>query len=313
MAEVMLFGEPMVMFVAETAQPLEDVEMFRRSLAGAELNVAIGLVRLGHSAAYCTKLGTDPFGKYAEKKIRSEGIEAQVSYDSRYWTGFQLKNRVSEGDPEVVYFRENSAASHMTVEDVDQLDFKEAKILHITGIPPALSRSCLEATCHLIETARSNGMLVSFDPNLRPSLWESREVMIKTINDLAAKADLVLPGTGEGRILMGSEDPEAIAEYYRAHGAKIVIVKNGSTGAYVCSDQYKKHCPGFRVEHVVDTVGAGDGFAVGVLSALLEGLSPEAAAIRGNAIGAIQVSVRSDNEGLPNRAELESFIANNRS
>ena len=253
MAEVMLFGEPMVMFVAETAQPLEDVEMFRRSLAGAELNVAIGLVRLGHSAAYCTKLGTDPFGKYAEKKIRSEGIEAQVSYDSRYWTGFQLKNRVSEGDPEVVYFRENSAASHMTVEDVDQLDFKEAKILHITGIPPALSRSCLEATCHLIETARSNGMLVSFDPNLRPSLWESR------------------------------------------------------------SDQYKKHCPGFRVEHVVDTVGAGDGFAVGVLSALLEGLSPEEAAIRGNAIGAIQVSVRSDNEGLPNRAELESFIANNRS
>lgn len=63
----------------------------------------------------------------------------------------------------------------------------------------------------------------------------------------------------------------------------------------------------------MDTVGAGDGFAVGVLSALLEGLSPEEAAIRGNAIGAIQVSVRSDNEGLPNRAELESFIANNRS
>ena len=63
MAEVMLFGEPMVMFVAETAQPLEDVEMFRRSLAGAELNVAIGLVRLGHSAAYCTKLGTDPFAQ----------------------------------------------------------------------------------------------------------------------------------------------------------------------------------------------------------------------------------------------------------
>ena len=68
MAEVMLFGEPMVMFVAETAQPLEDVEMFRRSLAGAELNVAIGLLRLVHSAAYCTKIGMVPFGQSDKKK-----------------------------------------------------------------------------------------------------------------------------------------------------------------------------------------------------------------------------------------------------
>ena len=308
MAEVMLFGEPMVMFVAESEQPLEDVERFSRSLAGAEINVGIGLTRLGHKAAYCTKLGKEPFGRYIEKKIKSEGIEVQVTYDDRYWTGFQLKNRVSEGDPEVVYFRRSSAASHMTEEDVDKLDFSGAKILHVTGIPPALSQSCRDATYRLMEKARANGMLISFDPNLRLSLWESEEAMIWTVNDLASKADIVLPGTGEGKILMGSEDPKMIAEFYRAIGAKTVIVKDGSKGAFVSSGEMEKHIPGFRVPRVVDTVGAGDGFAVGVLSALLEGLSLEEAVARGNAIGAIQVSVRSDNEGLPTREELKAFM-----
>lgn len=308
MAEVMLFGEPMVMFVAKSEAPLEDVEEYSRFLAGAEVNVAIGLTRLGHSAAYCTKLGMDPFGTYIEKKLQSEGIEAQVSYDPNHWTGFQLKNRVTEGDPEVVYFRKNSAASHMTEADVDRLEFTGAKILHVTGIPPALSQSCRDATYHLIEAARAHGMLVSFDPNLRPSLWESEEAMIRTINDLASKSDIVLPGTGEGKILMGSDNPETIARFYRSIGADTVIVKDGSRGAYVSSPQGDKHYPGFRVPKVVDTVGAGDGFAVGILSAILEQLSLEETVRRGNAIGAIQVSVRSDNEGLPTREELKAFM-----
>ena len=308
MAEVILFGEPMVMFVAKNEAPLEDVEEFSRLLAGAEVNVAIGLTRLGHTAAYCTKLGDDPFGRYIEKKLKSEGIEAQVSFDARHWTGFQLKNRVTAGDPEVVYFRKNSAASHMTEADVEYLDFTGAKILHVTGIPPALSQSCRDATYRLIEKARACGMLVSFDPNLRPSLWESDEAMIRTINDLASKADIVLPGTGEGKILMGSDNPETIARFYRRIGAETVIVKDGANGAFVSSPQGEKHYPGFRVPKVVDTVGAGDGFAVGVLSAVLEKLSLEETIRRGNAIGAIQVSVRSDNEGLPTREELKAFM-----
>lgn len=308
MAEVMLFGEPMVMFVADREGPLEDVEEFSRLLAGAEVNVAIGLTRLGHSAAYCTRLGNDPFGKYIVNKLHKEGIEVQVTYDDEHWTGFQLKNRVLEGDPEVVYFRRNSAASYITKDDVDRLDFTGAKILHVTGIPPALSQSNREATYHLMETARNRGMTISFDPNLRPSLWENEEIMIRTINDLATKADIVLPGTSEGKKLMGSDNPEVIARFYRSIGVDTVIVKDGSRGAYVSSPQGEKHYPSFRVPKVVDTVGAGDGFAVGVLSAMLEQLSLEETIRRANAIGAIQVSVRSDNEGLPTREELKAFI-----
>lgn len=309
MAEVILFGEPMAMFVARSQGDLADVETFSRFLAGAEVNVAIGLSRLGHSTSYVTRLGNDPFGRYVEKKLNSEGIHTQIIYDQDHWTGFQFKNQVSEGDPEVIYFRRNSAASHITAEDVRSLDISGAKLLHLTGIPPALSASCRDATYELIDMAREHGLTISFDPNLRPALWESTETMIAVVNDLASKADLVLPGTGEGKVLMGSDHPEEIAGFYRSLGAKMVIVKNGGKGAYAENELESAYDPGFRVPQVVDTVGAGDGFAVGVLSAVLEGLPLRDIIRRGNAIGAIQVSVRSDNEGLPTPDELAAFMA----
>ena len=308
MSEVILFGEPMAMFVAKTCGPLYEVEEFTRMLAGAEVNVAIGLKRLGHSVAYVTKLGTDPFGTYIENKLKSEGLDVQISKDEDHFTGYQLKGKVMEGDPEVFYYRRNSAASCLSVEDIEKVDLEGARVLHITGIPPALSKSCRKATYRLIERAREKNMLVSFDPNLRPTLWESQEVMIQTINDIASKADIVLPGTGEGKILMGSDKPEEIAEFYRKNGAKAVIIKAGGAGAYADWEDGKAFYPGYKVKEVVDTVGAGDGFAVGILSAWLEGLQMPEMVDRGNAIGSIQVSVASDNEGLPTKEELDAYM-----
>lgn len=298
----------MAMFVAQSCGPLHEVEEFTRMLAGAEVNVAIGLKRLGHSVAYVTKLGTDPFGTYIENKLKEEGLDVQITKDENHFTGYQLKGKVLEGDPEVFYYRRNSAASCLSLEDIEKVDFEGARVLHITGIPPALSKSCREATYRLIERARENGMLVSFDPNLRPTLWESEDVMISTINDIASKADIVLPGTGEGKILMGSDKPAEIAEFYRKNGAKAVIVKDGGDGAYADWEESKEFFPGYKVKEVVDTVGAGDGFAVGILSAWLEGMKMPEMVDRGNAIGSIQVSVASDNEGLPTKEELNAYM-----
>lgn len=308
MSEIILFGEPMAMFVAKSCGPLYEVEEFTRMLAGAEVNVAIGLKRLEHSVAYVTKLGTDPFGTYIENKLKEEGLTVQITKDAEHFTGYQLKGKVLEGDPEVFYYRKNSAASCLTPEDIEKVDLEGARVLHITGIPPALSKSCREATYRLIQRARENNMMISFDPNLRPTLWESNQIMIETINDIASKADLVLPGTGEGKILMGSEKPEKIAEFYRKNGAKAVIVKAGGQGAYADCEEGKAFYPGYKVETVVDTVGAGDGFAVGILSAWLEGKNMAEMVDRGNAIGSIQVSVASDNEGLPTRDELDRYM-----
>ena len=129
--------------------------------------------------------------------------------------------------------------------------------------------------------------------------------MRASINSLAAGADWVLPGLEEGRLLTGQQTPEAIAAYYRAQGASLVAIKLGAEGAYYDSAAGSGYVAGFPVAEVIDTVGAGDGFAAGVISALLEGLSVPEAIRRGSWIGARAVQVLGDTEGLPTRAQLD--------
>lgn len=285
---LILAGEPMGLLIAQSEGTLDSVSGYDLAVAGAEFNVAVGVARLGHRVTYMTKLGNDPFGKRIihvlnENKIGNEFV---VWSDTKK-TGFMLKGRVSEGDPDIFYFRAGSAASTLSVEDVEKIRFDEFSHIHLTGILPALSESTRDAVNLMFDKARTFGLLITFDPNLRPQLWPSQDIMIKSINEMAAKADIVLPGTAEGKILMGSGDPKKINAFYRNLGAKVVITKLGSKGAYVTTPTEEYLVPGYTVEKVVDTVGAGDGFAAGIITALMEGIPLKDAVQRGNAIGAI--------------------------
>ena len=128
---------------------------------------------------------------------------------------------------------------------------------------------------------------------------------------MAARADYVLPGENEGLTLCGSADPKIIGAFYLGLGAKTVIVKTGADGAETFTKDGSFHTPAYPPKKIVDTVGAGDGFATGVISAVLEGLPLEDAVRRGSAIGTIQIMHVSDNEGLPTREELNKFMTEN--
>ena len=310
---VLLVGEPMGLFTAVSEGPLGGVDEFRASVAGAELNVAVGLRRLGHDPLYVTKVGDDPLADRIVAFMGSNGLDVSaVSRDPGLLTGFMMKSKVSVGDPATSYFRRGSAASTLDASDVRSVDVSGVSVLHLTGILPPLSPSCLAASTELLRVAREEGMLVSFDPNLRPALWSDAGQMRDTLRMIAAHADLVLPGLGEGEALFGARSVEETAEAFLSNGARVVVVKDGPRGAYASDGSRSVYVPGFVVDHVVDTVGAGDGFAAGVLSALLEGLDVAAAAERGCALGAIQTQHVSDNEGLPTPGELEAFMASHR-
>ena len=302
---LILAGEPMGLLIAQSEGSLDSVSGYDLAVAGAEFNVAVGVARLGHRVTYMTKLGKDPFGQRIIHVLNENKIGNEfVAWSDTKKTGFMLKGRVSQGDPDIFYFRAGSAASTLSVEDVEKIRFDEYSHIHLTGILPALSESTRAAVNLMFDKARQAGLLITFDPNLRPQLWPSQDVMIQSINDMASKADIVLPGTAEGKILMGSDDPKKINAFYRNLGAKAVITKVGSQGAYVTTATEEYLVPGFKV----DKVGAGDGFAAGVITALMEGLPLKEAVRRGNAIGAIQVTSRGDNEGLPYPDQLKAFM-----
>ncbi|MCZ2403748.1 sugar kinase [Paenarthrobacter sp. Z7-10] len=311
MLDVVTFGEVMAMFVATESGPLERAANFNRALAGAETNVAIGLARLGHRVGWVGRVGEDHFGRFALAELASHGVDtAAVSFDPEAATGFQLKSRADGGDPEVAYFRRNSAGSRLAPSPATDAYIALGRHLHVTGIPLALSPSTRAFTLRAITIARESGSTVSFDPNLRAGLWASKEEMIQVTNDVAATADWVLPGLTEGRLLSGlpGADADQVARFYLDLGAERVIVKAAVQGASLHTRAGRWDRPIFPVE-VVDTVGAGDGFAAGLISAHLEGLSVEAALERAAAIGALATTSSGDKDGLPDRPSLAAFLA----
>lgn len=315
MSEILTIGEPLVVLASsELGVPLEKVAHFDRYMGGAELNVATGISRLGHTVNYVAQVGSDPFGKFIHSEIGKRNIDFEyVNTDSKYWTGHQIKDLVSQGDPVVFNFRSDSASAHFDETKIDQIDFHEIKYVHMTGIFPSLSAKSEVAFERLLEKAFAAHVPVCFDTNLRPDLWSNKKTMIQKINYYASRADIVLPGVGEGEILCGSKDPETITDFYlESQKTKLVIVKVGAKGAYYKSKEGGKgFVPGFKVKKIKDTVGAGDGFAVGILTGLLEKLSLKDIVQRGNAIGALQVQAYGDNNGYPTRTGLSEFLKNN--
>lgn len=306
--DVALFGEAMLLLVADRPGPLENAQSFHKRTAGAETNVAIGLSRLGLKVGWASRLGTDSMARALLATMKGEGIDcSHVICDPTQRTGFQFKGRVTDGsDPPVEYHRKGSAASQMGPADIDEAWLRSARHLHATGVFAAISETSLQAALKTMDVMRAAGRTISFDTNLRPTLWSSTETMRQWINELASRADWVLPGIEEGLLLTGHSEPEAVARFYRERGAKLVVVKLGAEGAYYDSDVAGTgRVEGFPVKEVIDTVGAGDGFAAGVVSALLEGRSVPEAVRRGAWIGARAVQVLGDTEGLPTRAELE--------
>ncbi len=305
--DVITIGEAMAMFVATETGDLADAEHFVKRVAGAELNVATGLARLGMNVSWVSRVGDDSFGRFVLNSLKKEKIDTcGVTVDCRFATGYQLKSKAENGtDPIVEYFRKGSAASHLSTDDFDAAVFLRARHLHLSGVAAALSSTSYALLEHAAATMKAQGKTISFDPNLRPVLWKSEAEMVEKLNRLAFQADWVLPGLKEGVILTGQQTPEGIADFYLERGVKTVVIKTGPDGAwYKTANGEQGAVAPVKVDNVVDTVGAGDGFAVGVISALLEGKTLQQAVQRGNKIGSLAIQVLGDSEGLPTREEL---------
>jgi sugar/nucleoside kinase (ribokinase family) len=308
--DVVTMGEIMAMFVADDPGALPAAEHYTRRLAGAEFNVAVGLARLGHRVGYLTRVGADPFGEFALARLGQLGVDGtEITIDPAAPTGFQLKGRSATDDPTVVYFRQHSAARNLAPTAATDAYLGDTRHLHLTGIPLALGDGPRALAGQAVAAARRTGATVSVDPNLRPALWPDTESMVRTVNELAVQADWVLPGLGEGRILTGQSTPAGVAGWYLDRGVQVVAVKTGARGAELFTGTGAHlSCPPFPVSPV-DTVGAGDGFAAGFISAALDGRTADEWLRRAAAVGALATTSHGDQEGLPDRAGLEAFLA----
>ncbi|MBM7587436.1 2-dehydro-3-deoxygluconokinase [Bacillus pakistanensis] len=305
--DVVTVGESMVLFEPNENGLIQYTDHFKKRIGGAESNVAIGLSKLGHSVSWISRLGDDPFGRYIYSFIRGEGVDvSQVKFDSNANTGIYFKQTGGFNQTSIYYYRQQSAASFLNHNDMKEDVISKARFLHITGITPALSQSCYETVIHAIKIARKHNVKVVFDPNIRTKLWDSSDY-IPILKVILKMADFFLPGEDELKLLFPNEAPDEIIAKVLKFGVSTIIVKNGAAGATYHTKSESQHVSGYPNEHVKDPVGAGDGFAAGFISGLIEDLSLSDSVKRGNLIGSMVTMVHGDCEGLPSRQEVLGF------
>lgn len=263
---VVCVGESMGLVTALGA-PLAETETAALGIAGAEGNVAVGLVAAGHRAAWASRLGADPIGTRISTELARRGVELWVDTDDTTPTGVMFKDPGVESSS-VYYYRRGSAASLMDAGFLDRERLAGVRIVHTTGITPALSPSCRDMVERVYVDARAAGALVSFDVNDRRALW-TKEDAADTLARLADAADIAFVGRDEAERIWGT----ATADDVRAHlpHCGLLVVKDGDVGATAyAGDADPVFVPAPRVE-VVEPVGAGDAFAAGFLAATLDG------------------------------------------
>lgn len=262
---------------------------------GAEANVAIGASRLGATAVYVGRIGADSVGQRIARELRAEGVDARLTIDHDAATGILLKESPRPGQTDVTFHRTGSAGSRISPADLDELELTSDDILHVTGILPALSHNGRATLARALDLADAAGAAISFDVNHRSKMWTTAEAS-PVYRATAARATIVFAGEEEA-LLLGELDSLGIAEF---------VLKRGERGAVATVEGQTFSADAVRITPV-DTVGAGDAFVAGYLSARLDDASvPERLDLAVHC-GALACLHPGDWEGAPTRAEIAAF------
>ncbi|BBL80411.1 2-dehydro-3-deoxygluconokinase [Rubrobacter xylanophilus] len=307
--EVMALGEALIVMDPVERGPLRHVSGFRKRVGGAELNVAVALARLGHRVGWAGSLGDDEFGREVLGFLRAEGVDVSgVVLDAGAPTGLYFKEWRA-GGLRAHYYRAGSAASRMEPGRVDEELLLSGRVLHLTGITPALSGGCEELVRRLVEEAERRGVLLSFDANVRWRLFGGRDPR-EVIGPLLPRVGLLFLSDEEAELLLGGSDPETVERARGRLGAGVVVVHSAS-GAFAAGREGVARREGYRVE-AVDTVGAGDAFVAGFLSGFLRGWGTGECLELANACGACAVAVPGDAASMPAAEEAFALLRGHR-
>ncbi len=286
--------------------PLRMGASWTTHIGGAELNAAIGMARLGHRVTWCSAVGDDPSGEFIVREARAEGLDVEVCVDEAHPTGLMRVIRQAQ-TAQVGYNRAGSAAACLTsTELLASFEAADPRFVLLTGITPALSISVRLGWWAVLRRAVDEGRTVVLDVNHRPTLWDDERATGALFPNLAG-VHTVVGDLGELVIVAdpyrrGLSEDELVAALF-ARGVRQVALKRGAAGASL-------FLPDRRIDLTaepaieVDPIGAGDAFTAGLLSALVEGLSPDDQLARAVSMGAWAVSTPGDWEGLPTRKQL---------
>ena len=317
MADIVCLGEALIDLVPTvTGVSLAAAETFVKAAGGAPANVAAGVARLGVTSGFIGMVGDDGFGHHIADTLAAAGVALSgLRFTSAAPTALAAVSLSADGDREFVFYGNPAAHTLLAPEDVDEAVIRRAEILHFGSIS-LIGGPVRAATLHAIDVAHRNGVRVSYDPNLRLSLWPDVEAARAGMRLGLSHADIVKIGEEEIAFLVGDacDTIEGARSLWHPR-LQLMAVTRGPNGSFWLDPDREGEQPGFEVVSV-DTTGAGDAFMAGLLVGLID--HPEVTADPGllgrtvrfaNAVGALTTTKRGAIPSLPDRETVTRFLA----
>ncbi|KUP04992.1 fructokinase [Bacillus coahuilensis m2-6] len=262
---IISLGEVLIDFI-----PLDKENIsYQKSPGGAPANVAVGLARLGSKSMFLGKVGDDVLGRFLERTLLNYGVSTKgLAFTKDVRTGVVFVTLAENGERSFDFYINPSADRFLEVGDLEEVWFQEHRILHFGSIS-LISEPSKSATKKAVQLAKENGMIVSYDPNLRLVLWDSEAKAKEEIISMLGMADVLKISEEELEFITGEKDIDKGASILSSYNIKLVLITLGGEGSYVFTKEGSAHVPAMKVE-AVDTTGAGDAFVSGILYRLNE-------------------------------------------
>lgn len=309
---VICLGEVLVDMIPLNATNTE----YQKSPGGAPANVAVGISRLGVSSSFVGSIGYDLIGQFLKKTLDDYGVDTTGLHQIKHAkTPLVFVELAENGERSFEFMIEHSADQFLSAEQLHDEPFKQANILHIGSIS-TIHPTSRAATHKAIHLARENGMLVSFDPNIRLSIWPDALEALEQIKALLFTSDVVKLSEEELEFLTEEQDETAAVFKLKDYQIPLLIITKGEAGSSFYTDTLKVNVSAHSVQ-AVDTTGAGDAFVSGVLSQIHELDKPLSAldatdlsniGAFASVSGALAAASKGAMTALPTRVEVEAFL-----
>ena len=305
MVDVIAIGELLIDLISDKPGfPLEDQTTFNRFAGGAPANFAVSIRSLGLSSGMITKVGNDFFGRFLIEKLKEVRVDiTQIKLTDEYRTALAFVGLDKNMSPNFSFYRSPCADIMLNEQEIDENYIKSAKLL-MCGTVSMADEPARSAIFKAIEYAKKHGLQIACDPNLRDDLWhfkDPREHIFRVLKD----TDIFLPSISEAEFITGEKGERAF-EAILELGPSIIGITRGAEGATILTKDGTFSAPSYKVD-VVDTTGAGDAFAAGLVTGVLTNMPPEKIAYFANAVSALKIT-RKGAMNVPERKEVEDFM-----
>lgn len=268
--DVTALGELLVDFTMNGMSAQQN-QLFEANPGGAPCNVLAMLQKLKRHTAFIGKVGSDSFGKMLKDTVSAQGINTDnLLMDDKVPTTLAFVHNAPDGDRSFSFYRNPGADMMLRAEEINLELINSSKIFHFGTL--SMTEPNIEATTKTaVSQAKKAGAIISFDPNLRPPLWDSLETANEKIRYGLSQCDILKISDDEIEFLTGTDDiDEGIQCIREVFDIKLVCATMGKRGSKAYYKNLKVECAPFLRDDTIETTGAGDTFMACVLDAVLE-------------------------------------------